>query len=92
MLLNSFYHLMMIYNELEGVIMIAEKFEETLNEMGVEKINETGIPFDVDRHDAMFRQKPDDNSVESDTVLQIVENGYKLGDKTIRHAKVIVSE
>lgn len=77
---------------LDGVIMIAEKFEETLREMGVEKINETGVPFDVNLHDAMFRQKPEDNSIDSDIVLQIVENGYKLGDKTIRHAKVIVSE
>jgi len=77
---------------LDGVILIAQKFEETLKEMGVEKINETGVPFDVDLHDAMFRQKPEDSSVDSDVILQIVENGYKLGEKTIRHAKVIVSE
>jgi len=76
----------------EGVLMVAEKFEQTLNELGVERINETGVPFNVDLHDAMFRQKPENDSIDSDIVLHIVENGYKLGDRTIRHAKVIVSE
>jgi len=76
----------------DGVTMIANKFLDTLKNLGVEPINETGVPFNVDLHDAMFRQKAADESVESDTVLQIVENGYRLGDRTIRHAKVIVSE
>jgi molecular chaperone GrpE len=39
-----------------------------------------------------MRKKPEDGSVESDTVLKIIENGYKIGERTIRHAKVIVSE
>lgn len=76
----------------DGVSMIADKFLDTLKDLGVEPINETGVPFNVDLHDALFRQKADDDSVQSDTVLQIVENGYRLGDRTIRHAKVIVSE
>ncbi len=77
---------------LDGVQMIANKFENVLEKHGVERIDDTGVPFDVDLHDAMLRQKADDDSVESGMVLQIIENGYKIGDKTIRHAKVIVSE
>lgn len=77
---------------LDGVQMIANKFENVLEKHGVKRIDETGVPFDVDLHDALLRQKPEDDSVESGIVLQIIENGYKIGDKTIRHAKVIVSE
>lgn len=77
---------------LDGVQMIANKFENVLEKHGVERIDETGVPFDVDLHDALLRQKPGDDSIESGIVLQIIENGYKIGDKTIRHAKVIVSE
>tara|TARA_R100001143_G_scaffold63318_2_gene69695 strand:- start:1489 stop:2094 length:606 start_codon:yes stop_codon:yes gene_type:complete len=77
---------------LDGVQMIANKFDDILAKHNVKRIDEVGVPFNVDLHDAMLRQKPEDDSVESDTVLQIVENGYQMGDKTLRHAKVIVSE
>lgn len=77
---------------LEGVQMVASKFDDILAKHNVQRIDQVGIPFDVDLHDAMLRQKSEDDSVESDTVLQIVENGYQMGDKTLRHAKVIVSE
>lgn len=77
---------------LDGVKMIANKFEDVLEKHGVERIDETGVPFDVDLHDALLRQKPEDDSVDSGIVLDVIENGYKIGDKTIRHAKVIVSE
>jgi molecular chaperone GrpE len=77
---------------LDGVQMIAQKFENVLEKHNVERIDETGVPFDVDKHDAMMRQKPQDENVDSNTVLQVLENGYRIGDRTIRHAKVIVSE
>lgn len=77
---------------LDGVNLVAEKFKEVLKKHGVERIDEEMVPFNVDIHDAMMRQKPEDDSIESDLVLKVVENGYRLGDRTIRHAKVIVSE
>mgnify|MGYP006273644403 FL=1 len=77
---------------LDGVQLIANKFENVLDKHNVERIDETGVPFDVDLHDALMSQKPEDDSVESGTVLQVLESGYKIGDKTLRHAKVIVSE
>ena len=79
-------------NFMDGVALVASKFEEVLNKYGVERIDEEGVPFDVDLHDAMMRQKPEDDSIESDMVLKVLENGYRMGDRTIRHAKVIVSE
>lgn len=77
---------------IDGVQLIANKFEGVLEKYNVKRIDQTGIPFDVDYHDAMLRQKPEDESIESGTVLQVLENGYRIGDKTLRHAKVIVSE
>ena len=77
---------------LEGVTLVASKFDEVLNKHGVERIDEEGVPFNVDFHDALMRQKPQDDSIDSDMVLKVIENGYKIGDRTIRHAKVIVSE
>lgn len=79
-------------NFMDGVRLVAEKFEEVLKKHGIERIDEEMVPFDVDLHDAMMRQKPEDEDIGSDMVLKVLENGYRLGDKTIRHAKVIVSE
>lgn len=77
---------------LKGVSMVADKFSNVLESSGVEAINETGVPFDVNLHDALMRQPAPDGNTPSDTVLQVLEPGYKSGDKVIRHAKVIVSE
>jgi len=77
---------------IDGIELVASKFDEVLTKHDVERIDQTGVPFDVDLHDAMMRQKAADDSVESGTVLQVIENGYRMGDKTLRHAKVIVSE
>lgn len=77
---------------MDGVLLVANKFEEVLKNHGVQRIDEEGVPFNVDLHDAMMRQKPDNENIESDMVLNVIENGYRIGDRTIRHAKVIVSE
>lgn len=77
---------------LKGVNLVAEKFENVLIKNGVEKINEINVPFDVNVHDALLKQPAPNAQTPSGTVLQIFEAGYKLGDRIIRHAKVIVSE
>lgn len=77
---------------MDGVNLVSSKFKEVLNKYGVERIDEEGVPFNVDLHDAMMRQKAEDDSIGSDVVLNVVESGYRMGDRTIRHAKVIVSE
>lgn len=77
---------------LEGVQLVADKFKNVLEKHGVERIDETGVPFDVNLHDAMMKQPAPDEETGSDVVLQVLESGYKIGNRTIRHAKVIVSE
>jgi molecular chaperone GrpE len=77
---------------LKGVELGAEKFENVLLKNGIEKINETGVPFDVNVHEALLRQPAPNAETPSGTVLQVFEAGYKMGERVIRHAKVIVSE
>ena len=77
---------------LDGVKMVADKFDGVLSRYGVERIDQDGVPFDVHIHDAMLIQKAPDEETDSGIVLQVVENGYTMGEKTLRHAKVIVSE
>jgi molecular chaperone GrpE len=79
-------------NFLAGVEMVSKKFEEILGRHGVSRIDEANVPFDVNLHDAMMRQPAPDEKTGSDVVLQVLESGYRIGDRTIRHAKVIVSE
>jgi len=76
----------------EGLKLVLSNFERVLKDYGVEAIEETGVPFDVDKHDAMLIQPAPDKSTESNTVLQVLEPGYKIGDRVIRHAKVMVSQ
>ncbi|HET6528376.1 MAG TPA: nucleotide exchange factor GrpE [Balneolaceae bacterium] len=77
---------------MDGVLLVANKFDEILKKEGVERIDKEGVPFNVDFHDAMMRQKPKDDNIDSNVVLDVIESGYRMGDRTIRHAKVIVSE
>jgi molecular chaperone GrpE len=79
-------------NFMTGVKLVASKFEEAFAKYGVEAINEVGVPFDVSLHDALLRQPAPDKKTKSDTVLQVLESGFKIGNKIIKHAKVIVSE
>lgn len=76
----------------DAVKLIYNKFQDVLKQYDIEPIDQAGVPFDVDLHDALIRQKSNDDNIESDMVLEVLENGYRMGDRTIRHAKVIVSE
>lgn len=77
---------------MKGTELIRNKFKQVLDKNGLERIDETGVPFDVEFHDALMKQPAEDDTVESDTVLQVLESGYRVGERVIRHAKVIVSE
>lgn len=76
----------------DGVRLVASKLEEALRRYDVVRINETGVPFDVDLHDALMRRPAGEADVEPNTILDVLESGYRMGDRTIRFAKVIVSE
>jgi molecular chaperone GrpE len=77
---------------LEGIKLVGEKFTHVLQAHGMSTIHETGVPFDVNVHEALLRQPAPSPETASNTVLMVLEPGYKLRDRVIRHAKVIVSE
>lgn len=77
---------------MEGMRMVAKKFEDLFEKENVERIDETMVPFDVELHEAMMRQPASDESIEPGTVLQVFEPGYRIGGRVIKHAKVIVSQ
>ncbi|PSQ96184.1 MAG: nucleotide exchange factor GrpE [Bacteroidetes bacterium SW_9_63_38] len=72
-----------------GVEMVFRKFRDTLETLGVEPIDAEGNPFDEELHDAMMRQPSDE--AEPGTVLQEVRKGYQMGDRVIRHSRVVVA-
>ena len=80
-------------NELfKGVELISDKFRETLKNKGLEQIEiRTGDVFDADIHDAVT-QIPAPSDDMKGKVIDVIEKGYKLGDKVIRYPKVVVGQ
>ncbi len=76
-------------NVLQGVQMVLKQFEEILTRHGVEPITAQGELFDPNLHEAL-QQRPT-NEVPPMTVIDVLERGFKLGDRVIRASKVIVS-
>ncbi len=74
---------------LQGVRLIREKLWNTLASRGLQPIEAVGKPFDPELHEAVMQREAED--VEPHTVLEEHQRGYRLGDKVIRHSKVIVS-
>lgn len=72
-----------------GVEMVYRKFLNQLQSLGVEPIEAEGTPFDEQLHEAMMRQPS--NEVEPGTVLQEVQKGYMMGDRVLRHSRVVVA-
>jgi molecular chaperone GrpE len=70
---------------LEGLNLINRKFKDTLHKQGVIQIQSLGMEFDPHTMEAITCAKG-----QKDVVVQELERGYKLQDKVIRPAKVIV--
>lgn len=73
----------------EGVQIIFNKFNKTLESLGVRKIETEGKDFDVDFHEAVA-MVPGMGDDKKGKVIDCVQTGYQLNDKVIRHAKVAV--
>ncbi len=72
-----------------GVEMVFRKFRDELSKLGVEPIEAEGEPFDESLHEAMMQQPTDE--AEPGTVVHEVRTGYTMGDRVIRHSRVIVA-
>ena len=69
--------------------MIFNKFVKALKALGVEKIETQDKDFDVDYHEAIA-MVPGMGDDKKGKVIDCVQTGYKLNDKVIRHAQVVV--
>ena len=71
-----------------GVEMVLRQTKETFAKMGVEEIDPLGQPFDAELHNAVMQGSEDEG--EPGTVCLVLQKGYKLGNRVIRHAMVKV--
>ncbi len=74
----------------KGVELISNKFKETLKGKGLEQIEVgEGDTFDAEVHEAIT-QIPAPNKKMKGKIIDVVEKGFKLGERIIRHPKVVV--
>lgn len=75
----------------EGIDLIYQKFLKGLSQEGLQKMEPVGETFDTDYHEAVALV-PAPSEDQKGKVLDCVQTGYKLNDKVIRHAKVVVAQ
>ncbi|HIZ62075.1 MAG TPA: nucleotide exchange factor GrpE [Candidatus Gemmiger avistercoris] len=78
-------------NYKKGVMMTLDKAAKALENLHVTEIEALAKPFDPNFMNAV-QQIPPEEGQESGTVVQVFQKGYKIGDKIIRHAMVVVAE
>jgi molecular chaperone GrpE len=74
---------------IEGVELVKKNLEKWFAEKGVNAIDSIGAKLDVNFHEAI--SQVDHPEAEPDTIIEEYQTGYLLGEKVIRHAKVIVA-
>lgn len=75
----------------EGMELIFQKFQKTLESLGVKKIETDGVDFNVDYHESVALV-PGMGEDKKGKVIDCVQTGYTLNDKVIRFAKVAVGQ
>ncbi|MEM9078297.1 MAG: nucleotide exchange factor GrpE [Bacteroidota bacterium] len=74
----------------KGVELISTKLKETLKGKGLEQIKVSeGDVFDAEVHDAIT-QIPAPNKKMKGKIIDVIEKGFKMGERIIRHPKVVV--
>jgi len=73
-----------------GVLLVFRRLRETLTRNGVETVDPEGEKFDPTLHEALSTVAS--VGVETGTVVEVMQKGYRLGEQLIRPARVVVSE
>lgn len=73
----------------EGMALIKKQFAEFLKKIGVEEIEAENKLFDPNLHNAVLHEDRED--LPENTVVEVLQKGYRLGEKVIRHAMVKVA-
>ena len=74
---------------MKGVEMIAAQLKTSFEKLKVEPFCEVGDPFDPELHNAV--SMVEDEALGENTISAVYQKGYKIGDKIIRHAMVVVA-
>lgn len=73
----------------KGIEMIFAQYKESLAKLGVTPIEAAGQPFDPEKHNAVMHVE--DESLGENTVTEVLQQGFMLGDKVLRFAIVTVA-
>ena len=73
----------------QGLKLILRQFTETLTKLGVTEIEAQGQPFDPEKHNAVMHVE--DESAGENTVVEVFQKGFMIGDKVLRFAMVKVA-
>ena len=73
----------------KGVEMMQKSFAEALAKMGIEEIDAKGQPFDPELHNAVMHVE--DETLGESVVADVLQKGYKMGDRVLRYAMVTVA-
>ena len=73
----------------EGVTLLAREFARMLEREGLTAIGTVGEPFNAAHHEAVATEAAE--GVAPGAVARVIQAGYRLGDKVLRHAKVTVA-
>ena len=74
---------------IKGIEMIVKQFESVVSNLNIEEIAKAGDSFDPNYHEAVMHIE--DESVGENTVVEVLQKGYKIGSTVIRAAMVKVA-
>lgn len=75
----------------KGVVMTLDKAAQALAKMNITEIEAMGLPFDPNVMNAVS-QMPAPEGIEAGCVMTVYQKGYRIGDRIVRHATVVVAE
>ncbi|MBQ5900403.1 MAG: nucleotide exchange factor GrpE, partial [Clostridia bacterium] len=73
----------------KGVEMIVKQLKEIVNTLGITEIGAVGDKFDPNMHEAVMHEENEE--AEENTITQVFQKGYRIGDTVIRAAMVKVA-
>jgi molecular chaperone GrpE len=75
----------------EGLHLIYNKFKDFLAQKGLKEIEALNAEFNTDYHEAVSKFPVEDKE-KSGKIIDVLQKGYMLDDKVVRHSKVVVGE
>ncbi len=74
---------------LEGILLVQRQLLDSLKKLGLEEVEATG-QFDPNMHEAVLREKVKGKT--SGDVVEVLQKGYRVGERVLRHTMVKVAE